>query len=158
MGEYGSETSRPHFHAIVFNSNNVVLSSEWRTTGKNSEPIGNTKTDQVNDATIHYVTGYILHKGGKMDNKTGKALNTWSPEQLKPYAQMSKGLGKIYLKYATKFHKSNMSTVTFMPGGEQGLLPRYYRDKIFTKLEKQEIGEKTQQKLLSGLNPARRNR
>ena len=90
----------------------------------------------VNEATIHYVTGYITEKYGTMDEKTGKSINTWGADDIRPFAMMSKGLGKIYLKHNTKFHKSNFTTITTKKGGQKIPIPRYFKEKIFTEEEK----------------------
>jgi len=135
-GEYGTEKKRPHYHAIVFNVPTTVLCKHW--TDKHSEnPKGFSKCGQVNQATIHYVTGYVVTKYGKIDEKTGKSLPTWTADDVKPFALMSKGLGKIYLKHNTKFHKGNFTTTTRLEGGRPALLPRYYRERIFDKIAQQ---------------------
>ena len=123
------------------------------------ESIGFVTCDPVNEATIHYVTGYVLKKHGDTDEKTGKAIpkisvdqNTgeiknWSALDLRPFAQMSKGLGKIYLKHNTKFHKSKMTTETRKEGGIITNIPRYYRDKIFYRRRKKVLNERLQEKM-----------
>jgi len=136
VGEYGEKSKRPHYHAIVFNVPTSVLCKHW--TDKHTEnPKGFSKCGQVNQATIHYVTGYVVTKYGKIDEKTGKSLPTWTADDVKPFALMSKGLGKIYLKHNTKFHKGNFTTTTRLEGGRPALLPRYYRERIFDKVEQQ---------------------
>lgn len=147
VGEYGTKSKRPHYHAIVYNCDNGVLVDNWRGTGTHSqEPIGFSKCDPVNEATIHYVTGYVIEKAGTMDEKTGKMIDTWSVDDIKPFAIMSKGLGKKYLKYNTKFHKSNFTTETTKEGGQKQILPRYLRDQIFTQEEKNKLVNELQKK------------
>jgi len=150
VGEYGSKNKRPHYHAIVFNADNNILANEWRECGndtqKSDKPTGYIKCDVVNEATIHYVTGYITEKYGKMDERTGKQIDTWQETDIRPFALMSKGLGKIYLKHAAKYHKSNFTTTTISEGGIKGNLPRYYRDKIFNEEERKNLAEQNQQK------------
>ena len=136
VGEYGTKGKRPHYHAIVFNVPNDVLVSKW-TESNNSEILkGFVSTDEVNEATIHYVTGYITKKYGEMDPVTGKFDNKWDSETLRPFALMSKGLGKIYLKHNAKYHKSKFTTETRKEGGQKAVIPRYYKDKIFTEEER----------------------
>lgn len=121
VGEYGSETDRPHYHAIVFGVKPETLANNWQQ--------GHVSCDTVTDASIHYVTKYVINQ------------MPYSENVLKPFAIMSKGLGKIYLKNAEKFHKSNFTTTTRVEGGRKILIPRYYRDRIFNEREKRKLSK-----------------
>ena len=146
VGEYGSKTKRPHYHAILFNVTDQSISNEWRDVATN-EALGFTYSGDVTDASIHYVTGYVLKKYDFIDSKSGR-LKSWQYEldkntgeyieydanDLKPFALMSKGLGKIYLKHATQFHKSNFTKQTNF-NNQKLRIPRYYYERIFTKAE-----------------------
>lgn len=146
IGEYGTKNKRPHYHAIVFSADNNILVDKWTKSNRgDSEPIGFVTTDKVTEASIHYVTGYLTDKYGEMDRKTGKQTN-WSHSDLIPFSLMSKGLGKIYLKHATKFHKENFTTETITEGGKRTNLPRYYKDKIFDDKERKLLAYNNQQK------------
>jgi len=126
VGEYGTDNERPHMHAIVFNADIWTLTDKWA----NSEgPLGRTDHGEVTDESIHYVTGYIV--------------NNTSQKSLKPFALMSKGLGKIYLKHATKFHKSNLTNIGTSRGGVKYIIPRYYADRIFSTTQKDKIRKKS---------------
>lgn len=147
VGEYGTQGLRPHYHAIVFNCDNSTLVDQWHNTkGTDKNVLGFVTCDTVTEASIHYVTGYVVSKYGKIDEKTGKSINTWAPDDIKPFAIMSKGLGKIYLKHNTKFHKSNFTTETTKEGGQKQLIPRYYRDQIFDEKEKKILVYELQKK------------
>lgn len=150
VGEYGSQSKRPHYHAIVFNCDNDTLVDKWTTASSNhKDSAGFVTTDKVTEASIHYVTGYIVDKYGKFDEKTGKSIpdERWSDASIRPFSLMSKGLGKIYLKHNTKFHKSNFTTETTKEGGQKQLIPRYYRDRIFDENERKLLAEKLQEKM-----------
>lgn len=114
VGEYGSKTNRPHYHAIVFNADPEVLNDKWDD--------GITHQGTVTDQSISYVTKYLINE------ETSK-------NPVKPFAIMSKGLGKIYLKHAERFHKRNFTL--HPPGGkdDKTVIPRYYRNKLFSKEE-----------------------
>lgn len=147
VGEYGTQTLRPHYHAIVFGCDNNTLVDQWHNTkSANKDVLGFVTCDTVTEASIHYVTGYVISKYGKIDEKTGKSVNTWSAGDIAPFALMSKGLGKIYLKHNTKFHKSNFTTETTKEGGQKQLIPRYYRDKIFNEKERKKLAFDLQKK------------
>lgn len=159
VGEYGDKTQRGHYHAIVFNADCDTLVSEWKTTPKQrifSKPLGFVKIGTVTDASIHYVTGYIMKDFKFVDKKTGVKkrwkmdvdkstgeIRNWDINELRHFACMSKSLGKIYLKHATKFHKSHMTKTTNWSGYDI-VIPRYYSDKIFTKEEKEMLLLKNQ--------------
>lgn len=145
VGEYGSINLRPHYHAIVFNVDNSDLCDKWTRTDDTKEPLGFVRCDEVNEARIHYVTGYVISKYGEIDEKTGKAKG-WTADTVRPFSIMSKGLGKIYLKHATKFHKSNFTTEAVKEGGIKQNLPRYYRDKIFNEEERRSLAIINQEK------------
>lgn len=116
-GEYGSNTHRPHYHAIIFNypaELRHLLALEWRN--------GYTTIDQVNAARIHYITKYILKKSDSYD------------EVEPPFNLVSKGLGKNYL-INTDMHKNFLSSNVSFNGYKQRM-PRYYKDKIFSEHDK----------------------
>ena len=48
---------------------------------------------------------------------------------------MSKGIGKNYLTTSSDYHKAGKRFFVTYEGGIKGSLPRYYRDKLFTKEE-----------------------
>lgn len=120
VGEYGSETKRPHYHAIVFNADPEVLAEKWDN--------GITHQGTVTDESIKYVTKYLINE-------------EFIENPIKPFAIMSKGLGKIYLKHATKYHKRNFTLRVNPEGDNKSLIPRYYSDKIFSKAEKELLSE-----------------
>lgn len=126
VGEYGSLKKRPHYHGIVFNVHPEILVDKWSIRG---EKIGFVQCDEVTDASIHYVTKYIIN-------------NEPDFNRLKKFAVMSKGLGKIHLKYAEKFYKRAGSNKTTVEGGRVICLPRYYTEKIFTEEERKIIAER----------------
>lgn len=144
VGEYGSQFKRPHYHAIIFNATKSAIVRKWCKPSTDDE-IGFVKIDVVNDERIAYVTGYVIEKNGEFDENTA-SFKGWTEETLRPFALMSKGLGKRYLKYATKFHKSNFTTEMTKEDGVKQIMPRYYRDKIFTKEEKKVLNEINQEK------------
>ena len=54
VGEYGSQTHRPHYHAIIFgiHSADPVLTNSWK--------YGFVHTGTVTEASIGYVTKYLI--------------------------------------------------------------------------------------------------
>lgn len=139
VGEYGEKTKRPHYHAIVYNADNQTLADKWSEQG---EPKGFVTTDTVTQASIHYVTGYIVngqeHGYGYIKKKAKK-----------PWAIMSKKLGINYAQRTGLYHKNSMVTEVQFPSGHKTALPRYFREKIFnsddiTKLSERNLEEATE--------------
>lgn len=141
-GEYGEDNNRPHYHGIIFNVDKEILINKWSVpTGQYdyegrpiNEEMGFVECDPVNEATIHYVTKYITN---------GKK---YSYGYIKPFAIMSKGLGKSFINTNSSYHKSLKSTTYVGLGGVKNNLPRYYRDRIFSDMEKEEINKLSRQK------------
>lgn len=121
VGEYGSLTSRPHYHSIMFNLDDAIvarLHEYWK--------LGNCFVGDVNPASINYVTKYVINRTGEYGGKDP------------PFALMSRkpGIGSRYLSTHREYHRSAMRNYS-NEDGVKTRLPRYYKDKIFTDLERQ---------------------
>lgn len=117
VGEYGTETDRPHYHSIMFNLHADTLAAIPRIWGHGNVVIGS-----VTPASIHYVTKYVINRVG---DYTGKQ---------KPFAQISQGIGRNYMANAD-WHQ-NQELRTYVVQDERKLnIPRYYKEKLFTKGE-----------------------
>lgn len=93
VGEYGSQSHRPHYHLILFNFNPLfhdLIQKCW--------PYGFTYTAECNFYTIQYVVGYVTKKFIKKED-------TLTPE----FALMSKkpGLGFNQISKLADLIKSN---------------------------------------------------
>lgn len=124
VGEYGSQTDRPHFHSIIFNvSDKSLIEKTWKK--------GQVHVGDVTDASIFYTLKYALKSAGKI-----KKTDSWDDRTLEK-ALMSKGLGKNYLTdQMIKYHKNDVSRGITILGNTKLPLPRYYRDQLFTDGEK----------------------
>jgi len=143
VGEYGTRTMRPHYHAIVFGSTGTALSQAWK--------LGLVHIGSVSPESIAYVCSYALKKGH------------YPRHARKPFALMSRrpALGADYLRTHTNFHRagqpicpdgsgpSSAEDVLNAPAadvslfrsytmvnGKRGHLPRFYRDRMFSKGER----------------------
>lgn len=125
VGEYGTENMRPHYHVLLYNIQPTIeqdIETIWG--------MGRVDVGQVEPASIHYVSGYVNTKSD-------------FPKGAKPpYNAMSKGIGKSYLD-TTEYHTSNEYLHVQTPEGFKQRLPRYYREKMFSKEHLQKIMEKT---------------
>lgn len=120
VGEYGTVTSRPHYHSIMFNVENSVYRDLDRIWGHGMIHIGD-----VTEASIHYVTKYVINRVGEFQGREP------------PFALMSKrpGIGNHYLQTHGQWHRSDMRNYAQVHG-QITRLPRYFKDRIFTSAER----------------------
>lgn len=123
VGEYGSKTLRPHYHAIIFNSSEKAISQAWTffINGK-VVPIGIVHLGKVTEASVSYTLKYVVQSKEPV------------PDGFNPgFALMSRGYG-LGLNYLTDemlaWHRSG-ERVYMMKYGEKLRLPRFYKDKIW---------------------------
>lgn len=135
-GEYGTKTDRPHYHSIMFNMTNETKNQVVNTWGHGHVDIGN-----VTGASINYVCKYVINK-----------QNDYGDRQ-PPFALISKGIGKSYLSPETiAWHKSaKLDHVT--ANGIPARMPRYYKDVIFNKYEKEKFNKKISNAVTRYNNP-----
>lgn len=124
VGEYGTKTGRAHYHAIIFNADEISIRACWSLQNKvlgRVEPIGLVHIGRVTESSVSYVLKYIVQKEEREDG-----LN-------KPFSLMSRGhaLGGNYLTDSmVEWHRAN-SAVYILRYGERLRLPRFYKDKIW---------------------------
>lgn len=124
VGEYGdrSNPGRPHYHYLLFYRGKfdriklmLLIKESW--------DLGISQVLPVQGAQ-GYVTKYIL----KFDRRD---------HLVKPFSLISHGLGIDYLSRSMiKYHRDNLISYGVKPGGFRINLPRYYKDKIFTSLDR----------------------
>lgn len=135
VGEYGSNTLRPHYHSIMFNLHKATVARLPEIWKKGFVHVG-----EVSQASIHYVTGYVVNRVKGLEGKQD------------PFALMSKGLGKNYLESNGWWHKGDVLRSYVMHDGFKQRLPRCYRDKLFSIREKEAIAKE----LVSTMDEAKR--
>lgn len=143
-GEYGEQTKRPHYHAILFG-----LSEKDAETIQKAWPHGHAETLAANPGSINYVAGYTAKKMGdhrkgqekrvpeghgieRVDEETGEVYHTWQP----PFIQMSRkpGIGGA----ARKKYRQSWRSVAVVNGNTQPV-PRYLHDAWKEKATLEEI-------------------
>lgn len=124
VGEYGSKTHRPHYHAIVFNVINPDDIVELWTKG-------NVHIGKMEEASTYYTLKYALKRAVKI-----KKSDPWDDRSIEK-ALMSRGLGLNFLTDdMVAYYQEDVSRPVTMLGNRKLPLPRYYRDKLFTDKQK----------------------
>lgn len=127
VGEYGSETLRPHYHMLIWTDCPAEKLDEiWL--------YGTVHFGTLEMASAMYTLKYIIQpKQSALENGLEKTR-----------AQFSKGLGLAYLDSRTyDYHTLDYEDPNFhsyIDGVRVGL-PKYYRDKIFTKYQKSVLAD-----------------
>jgi hypothetical protein len=122
-GEYGGKTFRPHYHAIIFNADIKNIEASWQN--------GSIHYGTVNGASVGYTLKYMF--------KLGRIPLHQNDDRQPEFSLMSKGLGANYLTpQMLDYHKTdllkNMNCV--LPDGKKIAMPRYYKDKVYTEIER----------------------
>lgn len=119
VGEYGSETYRPHYHVLLFGKcSDTLIRKSW--------PLGQVHIGTVTQASVNYCLGYLVNKGPLHYHN-----------RVAPFVLMSRkpGLGANYLSAAMiRWHKSGRKNYALVDGVKRHL-PRYYKTKIFSKID-----------------------
>jgi len=118
-GEYGTKNGRPHYHQILFNADPDTIHDAWQ--------YGNIHIGAVTGGSIAYVLKYMM--------KESKVPMHQNDDRLKEFQLFSKGLGENYLTpQAIAWHKADLLERNYMPqkGGKRVAMPRYYRNKIYS--------------------------
>lgn len=125
-GEYGTQGFRPHYHLILFNLRDPEsIHKSW--TKGNVDII-----DDVNPASIAYVCKY-LHKEKRIPMHK-------NDDRIPEFSRMSKKLGHNYIAESFRYHHADPLNRIFLtrPDGVKIPMPRYYREKLFSKNERQQ--------------------
>lgn len=120
VGEYGDVTQRPHYHIILFNLQPSLLPKVLDVWGQGIVHIGS-----VTPASIHYVTKYVIQH------------NADYPGRDPPFSVMSRkpGIGATYLQTHADWHGRSLKNYMEV-NGIKTLLPRYYKDKLYSKAQR----------------------
>lgn len=125
-GEYGSKTQRPHYHILVFNCFIELIDKAWG--------LGEVHYGTVTDASVGYTLKYMT--------KPGKIPMHARDDRQKEFSVMSKGIGIGYLKgKMPAWHKRALDERLYIPilDGKKIAMPRYYKDKIYSEMERKRI-------------------
>lgn len=126
VGEYGTQTKRPHYHMLLWTDCPVHrLENFWST--RSGKTLGSIHIGTITMQSAMYALKYIIQPKQKAEDGIEKTR-----------AQFSKGLGLAYLSSAVyDYHTFDYDSPNFVGvvDGQKVALPRYYRYKIFTKYQ-----------------------
>ena len=139
VGEYGTRTTRPHYHIILFNLPiNQIDNVRKAWCDKQGQEIGHIDVGTVTGGSIHYVTKYHINK------------NT-SPDGVQPsFCIMSRhpAIGHRYVEKYGVNHRNRVDRAYILErGGEKLRLPRIYKDKLYTSYQKERIRKLNEKRL-----------
>lgn len=138
VGEYGGKFKRPHYHLILFDidyEEYEILQNAWYNT-ETGEIMGTVDYGEVNLASIGYITKYHVNR-----NEEPLGAN-------KEFTLMSRrpAIGSSYFKdkdgnttKIAKEHKKDINKAYYQDWQWKKTLPRYYKDKIYSKVQKDVI-------------------
>lgn len=109
VGEYGSKSNRPHYHALIFGLDpRVVISEKWH--------LGLVDVGSVTMDSIDYITKYCINR------------HDFKHYLVPPFTSISNGIG---LKHLEENYEHYKKAETVRGGrGYRQKMPRYYQDKM----------------------------
>lgn len=133
VGEYGTETKRPHYHMLLWtDASPQELQEQWKS--RRGNIMGSIHFDRISMEAAMYTLKYIIQPKQKV---------SFGIEPTR--AQFSRGLGLSYLSTAVYNYHTNNDAATgddyespkifSILDGAKVALPRYYKGKIFTKYQ-----------------------
>lgn len=123
VGEYGGRTNRPHYHAIIFNAKLELIQPAWN--------MGDVHYGTVSGASVGYTLKYM--------SKEHRIPMHKNDDRQPEFALMSKGLGENYLTpQMIRWHHADLRERMYctLDDGKKVSMPRYYKNKLFTPLDK----------------------
>lgn len=140
VGEYGGKTWRPHYHIILFNARPADIIRAWSLDG---HALGAVHFGNVSEASVGYTLKYITKKP-----RIPVHIND---DREREFSLMSKGIGENYLTESMiAYHKGigcndmqmaiNQRMNCTLLDGKKIAMPRYYKNKLYTKLQRSSAG------------------
>lgn len=150
-GEYGGRYNRPHIHSILYNADLSTLIGKKLAGQVNLGvipldgekpftcdlwPHGHITIGQVTEASIGYTLKYMM--------KPTRIPVHKNDDRLPEFQLISKGLGENYLTDNIKqWHYNDLLDRMYcnIPGGKKIAMPRYYKNKLYTAVQREQIGQ-----------------
>lgn len=122
VGEYGSQTKRPHYHVMLFNLDRRAyyeMGKCW--------PYGSIDTGSVTPESCAYVCKYMITREAVLDGVA------------KPFSLMSRrpGIGDAFRVKMFDFYREYGKPLVPVGPGKYRRLARFYKQKFFTAKERE---------------------
>lgn len=131
IGEYGTHTFRPHYHALIFSDQNYDIMSDLV---KDNWKVGFTLLEPVNPARI----GYVLHYHTRP--KIPPYIESLNIEGFQPcFALSSHGLGISLFTDDLIVYLQSSKNASIHYNGVRYKLPRYYLKKYDIEFDNKEL-------------------
>lgn len=131
VGEYGSETNRPHYHMLIWtDASQQFLQDNWKSS-RDGSILGRIHFDRITMQSAMYTMKYVIQPKQKVSRGIEKTR-----------AQFSKGIGLSYLSTSVyEWHTFDYEDPIIFSyiDGRKVVLPRYYKNKIFTKYQMRKL-------------------
>lgn len=134
VSEYGSKYGRPHYHLLLFN---------YKGSGEDIQrcwPYGFIHVGSVTSSSINYVAAYTITRShydfDKKDPRRPFSLSSRKP-----------GIGYNYVETHKKYHQKSKTPFGVRDFGQRVSLPRYYKEKVFTKFERDVLAQAYKKKV-----------
>lgn len=132
VGEYGTLEKRPHYHMLLFLDK--MEQKQLSDTIEKSWKLGRSQVEPAGLGSFQYVSGYIQKSEDHYDKAKYELLGI-----NRAFALMSKGLGEEYIQKKQQWHRDDITRgYAVIENGIKVPLPRYYRDRLYSKEERQE--------------------
>lgn len=117
VGEYGTQTLRPHYHLVIFNLSGSKSEVQERVASKWS--FGLIHVGNVTPSSISYVAGYCLQ------------LSHYPEGSLRPFSLMSRkpGIGAQFVERFADYYDGNTHSDVIFNESDRKPMPRYFRKK-----------------------------
>lgn len=134
VGEYGTNSFRPHYHILLFSDCTFdigYISDSWG--------LGNIQVGKVSDRSISYCVNYVTVNPSDLQKYSDLSVE-------KPFALMSRrpGIGAQYFQSGemVDYHEDDPDRHFVVINGQKKKMPRYYSRKIYSARERQKFGER----------------